>query len=134
MIIKQRIDERRLLRKLKRLRAENLKRATKTVQQMTTAGMWYAKSIVPVWTGQTQKSIKTQMFIDSKGPRGLIKARNEVRPGFELVSWMSASNGILNGQKHIKSGDPRFLLSTKKWLNDKKGRYAKGNFSGLSIR
>ncbi len=144
----------RAIRKLARARIAYDKAAVKTIEDLAKIGKWYAKSIAPVASGYTYNMIDTVGGKDSKGPFRRVRAKNPTRggnnrkygpgnyPNFNLVRWMHLTRGRFQtdnpmgraGTKHITSGDPQFMYTTRNYLNRIKTRTATGRFKGINIR
>ena len=101
-----------------------------TTHELAIAGKGYASTIAPKYSGETIEHIKVFEGKTLGGSYAQIIAKNVLKDGhrraisnFDLTLWMHATGGMRRGQrgrftgKHIKSGNPRFMSSTNKYLN-----------------
>lgn len=136
-----RVDTKELDKKMKKVLNVVRKTANKSVDDVALVGKKFSKMIAPHFSNRTANLIKIQHKLTNEGKVDTIIAKNIIQDGhkrkfgrFDLVRWMHAKNGILRGRKHIKSGDPRFMLTTRDTLNRVKGQVARGNFQTIRIR
>ena len=141
------VSYRGLRRKERDLKLAILKAGKATVRDLADIGQSHARSIAPYYSGKTASIIKVSTGLDKDGPYGEISAVNILNDNhlrkqgnFDLVRWMHATNGVLRNskgqfaKKHIKSGNPRFMRSTKVWLRRQKVSVAEGHFNKIKIR
>ena len=132
------------LRKLRALEKEIEHKSALTVQDLGKAGKQTAKALTPVDTGFTYKSIKRRTVRRASGDRAEIFIEPAIRPvdgvhrksvgqypNFNLVRWMHVSP---RARSHITSGDPKFMYTTRNYLNQIKGKVARGRFKTIKIR
>lgn len=132
------------LRKMRLLKQEIREKASLTVKDLGKAGKHTAKALTPVDTGFTYKSIRRRTLRRASGDRAEIFIEPAIRPvdgvhrrstgqypNFNLVRWMHTSPRARN---HITSGDPKFMYTTRNYLNSIKGRVARGRFKTIKIR
>ena len=131
------IDTTKLDAKLERLRKALKKAGTETIIDITEKGKLFAKLKAPHYTGKTADYI-----IARKNPalgQGTIVARNPTAndghqrniANFHLVRWMHTSS---KAQRHIKSGDRRFMYRTAEYLVQIKKGVASGHFDKVNIK
>jgi hypothetical protein len=146
MVLKAKVDYRGAQRKLKRAQIEVLKAGKASVKDLATLGKAHAKSIAPYYSGKTVRLIKVFSGVRQEGPFADLVSQNST-PGrsykggtFNLVRWMHNNNGIRRdskgrfAKKHIKSGDPRYMWTTEKYLRREKINVARQHFDKLNIR
>jgi len=147
MVATTMIDFRGLKKKIQKTNQALLKAGNATVRDLAKMGQSHAMSIAPYYSGKTASLIKIFTGLDKEGPYGEIVAENILNDNhkrkqgnFDLVRWMHATNGVLRNskgqfaKKHIKSGNPRFMRSTKVWLRRQKVSVAEGHFNKIKIR
>jgi len=118
-----------------------------TVDQLGSLGVAYAKRYAPYFTGETAKRIVKRFEQKTDGPQVtiLIEPKRLVNNNFDLVKWMHLTGGIHRSPnpwnrnpgrtgKHIRSGDPQFMYSTRNYLNKIKKGIAKGRFKNINIK
>jgi hypothetical protein len=129
-----RLNEADLEAKIKRI-VKGLESASgKTTRELAERGKWMAKFLAPKWSGRTSDFIITRYSPNRFETRIIPKNPTAYRANFNLVTWMHMSNGIKNGRKHIYSGDPRFMFTTKRELNRIKRGVAIRNFTTIYIK
>ena len=147
------LDDKKLREKILRIKRNLDKSSDKTAQQLAEKGKWIAKFLAPKFTGKTSDYIIARK--SPKRGRAFIVAKNPTagRGNFNLVRWMHETNGVIkhpvvrlpNGQfrqltylnaphKHIYSGDPKFMYSTRNELNKIKRQVAQANFNKINIQ
>jgi len=132
------LDDTKLRNKILRIKSELDRCAEKTAYDLAEKGKWIAKFLAPKWSGKTsdfiiarKSPVKGESRIiarDSTGGRSTESPRSD---GFRLVKWMHESP---NARRHIYSGDPKFMYSTRIELNRIKTKIAKGNFERINIK
>jgi hypothetical protein len=118
-----------------------------TVDELGSLGVAHARRYAPYFTGKTARSIVKRYKETSDGHKVdiVIEPKRLVNDGFDLVKWMHMTGGIHRKPnpynknpghvgKHIKSGNPRFMYSTRDYLNKIKKRVAKGKFDRIKIK
>jgi hypothetical protein len=143
------IDDKRLKTKLSRIRRNVDKGAQKEVRYLANVGRDFAKGIAPKETGSLANLIQVkevtrmggfQAEIISKNPKS-----NRKYPGrgkykdFSLPLWLKETGGIFRspnpfgkvGTRHIKSGDPGYMDTTKEFLKRFKKELGKRFFKNL---
>ena len=136
--------------KLSRAEKAIFSQSERTGKDIATLGKYYARSIAPNDSGYLIRLIKQQKGKDnlsfevvSQNPKG-----NRKWPGsgkykdFNLVQWMHQTRGVFKsdnpfgkaGTKHIKSGDPRYMYTTLRYLKATAGVKARKDFKRIKIR
>ena len=118
----------------KRLRSWDRKLSqftTSELLKLAIAGRSYAISLAPEDTGATINNTLAYMGADKKSAS--ITAFNTVNrgDGFSLPVWMHTSPNAL---RHIRSGDPRFMFKTQKWLENRIAQKKQQYEVSLSMR
>jgi len=135
------------LAKFNRLKNLIIKEGNASVKQLADLGKWRAKAIAPHWTGRTADFIRV---INTQGKGGItaqIKAFNPTKgdahtwnptgkanrriANFNLVRWMHTSP---RARSWIKSGDEKFMFTTRDYLNKIKKNVATGRFRNINLR
>lgn len=139
MVVNIKADVTKALEKLNKVNKGIVALGRLTTENLGESGKWYAKTLVPVYTGRTYSLIKT--FGPTRGRRQevIIVAENPTEKdghrrniaNFDLVRWMHTSVKAL---RHIRSGDPHFMYTTREYLNNIKTGVAKGNWQKIRIR
>lgn len=127
------------VRKFNKLKQMMEEQGRLTRDDLIEMGKQFARSIVPVYTGRTHEYIIARKGENSDGSFGVIVAKNPtVSDGhvrnignFNLVRWMHTSP---NSSKHIKSGDRKFMYTTRDYLNGTKKRVATGRYRKIKLR
>ena len=108
--------------------------AFRGLEEMAEIGKQTAKLFAPINTGRVYRYIVIEK---DKGNKGIkIRAKNPTASGdypysrfrrkkrFNLVRWMHQTGGrhrsfnpLNRGNPHIKNGDPRFMYTTRDFLN-----------------
>jgi hypothetical protein len=127
------LDDSQLRKKILRIKKELDTCSEKTSMDLAEKGKWIAKFLAPKWSGKTSDFIIARKS-PVKGQSRIIARNPTADRNFNLVRWMHETNGILDGHKHIYSGDPRFMYSTRIELNRIKRRVAQGNYSKINIK
>lgn len=107
---------------------ENL--AERTPTELAIAGMYYAKGVAPYYTGTAIRSIAyksdggntSEIFIDNNILKNEGSNADRIRLGkepFNYVLHMHRNNGAMGRGVKIKSGDPRFMFSTREYVKRK---------------
>ena len=139
------------LKKLRDAQRKVVKEGNDSVEELAKLGKLQAQYLVPKNTGDLKSFIKVIRNQSSNELTATItvegfKAERIYGPGnypdFDLVRWMARTKGVFQsnnpfgkaGTKHIKSGDPQFMLNTTKYLNRIKKGIAKGKFNKINIR
>jgi hypothetical protein len=105
-----------------------------TVLQLARLGRNFAKDIAPKYTGKTISLIKVKTKKLNNGATAQIQAQNSTAgraDGFNLVRWMHTSP---RAAKHIKTGDEKFMFTTRNYLNSIKKSVATGQFKNINLR
>ena len=116
-------DLNRLRKTLWQLATKYKKMETKIPLQLAKMGSYYAKGIAPYMTGATMKSIsynttngkEAMLFIDA----GILKSHGTNRfrkKPQNYVIIMHRTKGAMGKGKHITSGDPTFMYTTRRYL------------------
>jgi len=137
---------------LKRVQKRISKNTYDMMFELKEKGKEHAKQIAPKWSQGTQDTAKLIRGIVSRkadGWEAIILAPNPTKggsnrffpqksdyPDFNLVRWMHETGGVFQsdnmfgkkGTKHIKSGDPRFMYTTRDYLNKIKKDVAQRHF------
>jgi len=137
--LKTKVDTSKAERKFRRLLQQVDREGKATINDLVGLGKNFAKSIVPVCTGRTYQFIISRTGTDAKGPFGRVIARNPTASdghlrkisNFNLVRWMHTSG---KAQNHIKSGDRKFMYTTRDYLNGIKKKTATGRYKRINIR
>jgi lambda repressor-like predicted transcriptional regulator len=124
----------------------------KTVKQLAEMGKSMAKAIAPHYSGRTAKMIIVRKKQTPEGVVAQIIAQNPTKGGahrysegqyrnFNLVRWMHQTKGVYQSHnpfgpkpKHIRSGDPQFMFTTRRFLNKTKKGVATGQFRRINLR
>lgn len=86
------------------------------------AGRQFAMSIAPRKTGALWRAI--DVGTTGKG-RAIVRVDStRLQPNkygmmFNYASYMHLTNGMMGNQQRIRTGDPRFMYTTREWLNKK---------------
>ena len=139
MVLKiNKIDYKRATAKLRRILDESIKAGNLTSEDLKELGKSKAKSIAPVYSGQTRSKIKARASKGKDGVSWLIYATNILNDNhirnienFDLTRWMHTSP---RAQGHIKRGNRQFLYETTRYLNKIKKNVAKGHFNNIKIK
>ncbi len=132
-------DTTKAINKLVKLQAQVKILGDESVRTLGELGKWKARSIAPYRSGLVYRNIMLQK---KEGLNALVMAKNPINsyPGephirrisnFNLVRWMHTSPKAI---RHIHSGDPRFMFTTREYLNKIKGGVARSTFNKLKIR
>jgi len=138
MVTKSTVDPTNALKKLNRVNKQIIKLGKITADMLVESGKQYARTIVPVYTGKTYRLIKAFKATRSN-PQATVVAENPTAhdghhrrmANFNLVRWMHTSGKAF---RHIHSGDPHFMYTTRQYLNNIKIRVAKGNWQKLNVK
>lgn len=137
-------------RKLMRAEKQIFSQSERTAQDIAKLGKLYARSIAPRDSGYLIRLIKLMKGKDklsyevvSQNPKGNRLWPNTGRyPDFNLVQWMHQTGGVFKtnnpfgraGTKHIRTGDPRYMYTTLRYLKSIAGVKARKDFSKIKIR
>ena len=137
-------------KKLKLAEKKIFSQSERTAKEIADLGKYYAKSIAPTNSGYLLRLIKTlkgnkdfEYTIVSQNPKS-----NRLWPGsgkykdFNLVQWMHQTGGVFKtdnpfgkaGTKHIKSGDPKYMYTTLRYLKAVADIKARKYFKRIKIR
>ena len=102
--------------------------AKTTPFDLAKTGAYYAKSIAPYFTGATMKSIsysttkgnEALLFVDTNILKSNGTNRGRSQP-VNYVVMMHRTKGAMGRGKHITSGDPTFMFTTRRYLQQKLG-------------
>ncbi len=153
MVATTKVDYRKAMVKLRRLKKKLALEGNKTVDNLAALGKANAKKIAPYYTGKTAKLIRVIKTIGESGiATATIFSPNPTpnRGGFNLVKWMHITKGKFRsnnigvikrsggrhghaGQKHIHSGNPQYMYETTRYLKNIKTNVAKGHFDKVKI-
>jgi len=136
--------------KLRRAEAAIFKESVRTSKEVANIGKLYAKSIAPIDSGTLIRLIKTlkgkgkfEYVVVSQNPKSGRKWPSSGKyKNFNLVQWMHKTGGVFRsdnpfgraGTKHIKSGDPKYMYTTLRYLKNVAGVTARKNFKKIKIR
>lgn len=135
------------------------KQGKATINDLLQAGMEKARVLVPKGRGNLYRSIQGSLRETGEGPSARIfidpyitpnRLSKGEYPNFSLVRWMHETGGrfktentwalILTkgmigqpGTTPFKNGDPRFMYSTRNYLNSIKRNVATGRFKNINI-
>ena len=137
--IKVTVDKKRAIKKLRNLDRQVAVQGEATVSDLGKIGKNYAKSRVYYDTGKTFRSIRRRTLKTSKGAQARIfvepylreDGHNRNMSNFSLVRW---SHTAARARAHFKSGDPKFLYTTRNYLNKIKKGVARGKFKNINIK
>jgi hypothetical protein len=125
-----RVDRSQATRRLNKLLTAVSEAGTATANEMGEIGKAKAQRLAPYHSGQTFRAIK---LVKAKGPEVLLLANNVLRDGhprniqnFDLTRWMHTS---ARARRHIHSGDPHFMYTTRDFLRSIGGNVGGKNFS-----
>ncbi len=126
-------------RKLRRAEKLILKTGNATVLELAQLGKQKARSVVPVFSGRTHDFIRVLKTRGKDGIKARIMAFNPTKSdghlrriaNFNLVRWMHTS---ARAARHIKSGDERFMFTTRNYLNRIKKGVATGRYKSINFR
>jgi hypothetical protein len=136
--------------KFRKLRREVDEKGSATISELLDIGKTYARSYAPKFNGTVLRSIKTRL--KNKQLSGTIYIEPQAEWGkFRLVEWMHKTGGIGKAHylgsdghwytsktgkegKRIHSGNPKFMYSTRNYLNTIKTGIAKGRFKTINIK
>ncbi len=142
MATKVTIDDKRAIAKLNRAQKKLQAQSVVSTRELIEFGARYAKQIVPYDTGQTWESIKTSTKPVVRGAKGQIYIANirredsavlSNRPSLttqELVSIMHKWSGA---KRHFRTGDPRFMYTTRDVLNSMGKKKVIASFKALKF-
>ena len=149
------VDTSGMKRHLARVKRLIAKGSDKALHELGKLGKNKARQLAPKDSGRTASLIRLQKLRTNQGIRYQIQAQNPTKGGthrilgpgkygsqFNLVKWMAETNGIFQsdnpfgkaGTKHIRTGDPRFMRTTKVYLNSIKKGVAQGTFKNINLR
>jgi hypothetical protein len=122
-------DLNRLRRTLYGLATKYAKMEKRVPMQLAKMGSYYAKGIAPYMTGATMKSIsyrtlkgkEAQLFVDETT---LFNSGTNIKRMGEPVNYvkiMHRTRGNMGKGVKIKSGDPVFMYTTRKYLQKELG-------------
>lgn len=131
------VKTRGAFRALQRAEVAVARAAGNSVESLTEAGMRYAKSVAPFYTGRTASMIRKRISRDRNGKKGTIIAPNSTKSDghdrgytFNLVDYMHQRKNF----KHFHKDRPDFMNVTRTWLNRQKGRIARNTFTRINLR
>lgn len=132
------VNTRRAQKKMRTLVKKSEQRGAKTVADLANLGKRFAKSIVPVFSGRTYRSIRKRVLRRKGGPEAKVyvyptvlkDGHNRQIQNFELVRWMHQPKN----RGHFRSGEPQFMYKTRDYLNKMKKKVAQGNYKNINIR
>ena len=116
-----------------------------TVKDLAEIGKRFAQLIAPRDTGRVASFIRIINLRGKEGIKSRIQAQNPTRnppasyrrgggayPNgkFNLTRWMHTSPRAV---AHIKSGDPKFMFTTRDMLNGMKKNVATGRFKNINL-
>lgn len=127
-------------RKLARIEKALYDAGLKTLDQLGSIGLNYAKGKAPHDSGKTAKAIRRINSGTAKSPEITIISPNmypheskspKVKGTFNLPRWMHTSP---NAKEHIKTGDRRYMYRTAEYLRRIASKTAKGHFNKIKIK
>lgn len=148
------VRARKAYRKLEMAKLLGSKVGKATVLKLSETGKHYARTIAPFYKGNTARFIVVRKKGTPKDVKAQIIAKNPTQgganrvyeggkyPNFNLVRWMHKTGGVFKsdnpfgkaGTQHIKSGDPKFMYTTRNYLNKIKKGVAKGQHRKLNLK
>lgn len=136
------VNDRRAIAKLSRAQKKLQSQSVISTRELIEFGARYAKQIVPYQTGQTWESIKTSTKPVVRGAKGQIYIANIRRDDSaefsnkaslttqELVSIMHKWSG---SKHHFRTGDPRFMYTTRDVLDSMGKKKVIASFKALKF-
>lgn len=108
------------------IRRNSVRRMQNVIRRLLKEGFDYARMNVYIDTGQTRDAIRVFMELTPTGAVGTIfmypyirrdeYVRNRNVTPFSLVKWSHTSP---LAQGHFKTGDPQFMFSTRRYINQR---------------
>ena len=142
------VNTRGALRKLDKVQQEVGRLSEASMKDITQMGKLYAKAHAPYYTGNVFRAISKRSYKTKDGAVGKIyvdykklSSKNK-RGRFNIVRWMHATNGVFQSYNpamgstpyHIKSGDPRFLITTREYLERNARKVVSGRFKQIKVK
>lgn len=146
------IESRKAFRKVSKTKFAAIRQGKKTVKRLAETGKQVARTIAPHYSGRTANLIIVRKKGLPNGEQARIIAQNPTKgtvnrassgqyKNFNVVRWMHQTKGYFrspnpfsSGGRHIKSGDPQFMYTTRRFLNKIKKGVARGQFRNIKLK